>query len=232
MLLLLAGYGHITPKTDWGRVVTMMYAIFGIPLTLLTMAQLGGFMAKTFRFIYKNICCGMCCICCQTKRQKAKITFRVARGDENIESADEEETRSPTNQLLVNWVVRIRRLLDIAFDDVDNVRVPASVSLLLIVSYIAIGAVMFNEWEEGEWGFLVGCYFCFITLSTIGFGDYVPGTSLDSWAAQEKLIICALYLLFGLALIAMCFNLMQEEARRNIRTLGRKLGLIDRDENS
>lgn len=157
----------------------------------------------------------------------------MARGDENIESADEEEeTRSSTNQLLVNWAVRIRRLFDIAFDDVDNVRVPASVSLLLIVSYIAIGAVMFNEWEEGEWGFLVGCYFCFITLSTIGFGDYVPGTSLDSWAAQEKLIICALYLLFGLALIAMCFNLMQEEARRNIRALGRKLGLIDRDEDS
>src|SRR6218665_3389379 len=210
----------------------MMYAIFGIPLTLLTMAQLGGFMAKTFRFLYKNICCGLCCICCPTKRQKEKITFKMADAEEKIEIADEETTSSTNHELLVNRVVRIRRLIDIAFDAVDNVRVPSSVSLLLIVSYIAIGAVMFNEWEEGEWGFLVGCYFCFITLSTIGFGDYVPGTSLDSWAAQEKLIICALYLLFGLALIAMCFNLMQEEARRNIRTLGRKLGLIDKDEDT
>lgn len=156
----------------------------------------------------------------------------MADAEEKIEIADEETTSSTNHELLVNRVVRIRRLIDIAFDDVDNVRVPSSVSLLLIVSYIAIGAVMFNEWEEGEWGFLVGCYFCFITLSTIGFGDYVPGTSLDSWAAQEKLIICALYLLFGLALIAMCFNLMQEEARRNIRTLGRKLGLIDKVEDT
>jgi len=55
----------------------------------------------------------------------------------------------------------------------------------------------------------------------------VSGTSLDAWASQAKLVLCALYLLVGLALIAMCFDLMQEQARSQFRELGRRLRLID-----
>ena len=75
--------------------------------------------------------------------------------------------------------------------------------------------------------YLIGFYFCFITLSTIGFGDYVPGTSLHA-DSQGKMVLCALYLLVGLALLAMCFDLMQEEVRRKFRVLGTKIGLFDR----
>ena len=103
---------------------------------------------------------------------------------------------------------------------------PITVSLVLIGGYLAVGALLFTLWEN-HWSYLVGFYFCFITLSTIGFGDYVPGTSLDAWASQAKLVICALYLLVGLALIAMCFDLMQEQARSQFRELGRRLRLID-----
>ena len=106
--------------------------------------------------------------------------------------------------------------------------VPITLSLLIIAAYIFFGALLFSQWEEG-WDYRIGSYFCFITLSTIGFGDYVPGTSVDSWAAQEKLILCALYLVFGLALIAMCFDLMQDEVRHIVTKLGKRLGLLDRN---
>jgi len=36
--------------------VTILYAIFGIPLTLFTITNLGSIMATAFRFIYKYIC--------------------------------------------------------------------------------------------------------------------------------------------------------------------------------
>ena len=78
-----------------------------------------------------------------------------------------------------------------------------------------------------QWGYFVSSYFCFITLSTIGFGDYVPGTSLHA-DSQGKMVLCALYLIVGLALLAMCFDLMQEEVRRKFRTLGIKIGLFER----
>ena len=95
----------------------------------------------------------------------------------------------------------------------------------VFAAYIMAGALMFSLWEP-DWTYLIGSYFCFITLSTIGFGDYVPGTSINNWDSQEKLVLVALYLLFGLALCAMCFDLMQEEARNKVRYIGKKIGLI------
>ena len=52
-----------------------------------------------------------------------------------------------------------------------------------MVSYICGGALLFGEWEG--WGFLDGSYFCFITLSTIGFGDIVPGDSVSRKSDDE-----------------------------------------------
>ena len=109
--------------------------------------------------------------------------------------------------------------------DHKKVSVPITVSALVLILYILSGAVLFSVWEP-EWDYLIGSYFCFITLTTIGFGDFVPGTSVDSWANQQMLILCALYLLFGLALIAMCFDLMQEEAQNMVHALGVKIGII------
>jgi Ion channel len=111
-------------------------------------------------------------------------------------------------------------------DDNQQVRVPVHISLLMIAGYIILGSMMFGLWES-DWNLLIGSYFCFITLSTIGFGDYVPGTSLDSSAETAKLVLCSMYLVVGLAMLAMCFELMQEEARQAFTGLGRMLGLVE-----
>jgi hypothetical protein len=51
----------------------MLYAIFGIPLTLFTITNLGAIMATSFRFLYKYICCGLCCVCCRCHRRHRKL---------------------------------------------------------------------------------------------------------------------------------------------------------------
>jgi len=108
-------------------------------------------------------------------------------------------------------------------------KMPVIVGILTVVLFILGGAVLFAVWEG--WDLFEGAYFSFITLTTIGFGDMVPGRSLDS-GSQEKLIICSLYLLFGMALIAMCFKLMQDDVVQKTRWLGQKIGILVKTESS
>lgn len=54
----------------------------------------------------------------------------------------------------------------------DEFNLPISVAIFILLGYIFIGATLYNAWEQ--WGFFESFYFVFISMSTIGFGDYVP----------------------------------------------------------
>jgi hypothetical protein len=53
--VLFPGYGHIAPTTPVGKLVTIFYAIFGIPLFLLYLSNIGDIMATTFKWIYSRL---------------------------------------------------------------------------------------------------------------------------------------------------------------------------------
>ncbi|XP_068201471.1 uncharacterized protein [Palaemon carinicauda] len=109
--------------------------------------------------------------------------------------------------------------------DADN-RVPIPIVFAFLLSYLGIGALLFY-WLEG-WTLSDACYFCFITLSTIGFGDFVPAKSLgfETQEAKVKLVTGSLYLLFGLAVLAMSFNLVQEEVVLKCKSFAHWIGLL------
>ncbi|KAI5696683.1 hypothetical protein M8J75_016439 [Diaphorina citri] len=125
--------------------------------------------------------------------------------EEEEEEGEEEETETASSSTAKN--------------DPQMVTVPITLCLMIMVGYIYGGAVLFSKWED--WNILDGSYFCFISLSTIGFGDIVPGDKITGknndigvQTLELSFILCAMYLMLGMALIAMCFNLMQEEPRR------------------
>ena len=126
---------------------------------------------------------------------------------------------------------------DILDDDSDSddddfnekkVTVPLTVTIMVIGGYIFGGAMLFGLWEGWDW--LQSAYFCFITLSTIGFGDIVPGTDFGNSQAQTQLLIGSLYVLFGMAILSMCFSLMQDEIISKFRWIGKKMGILDENE--
>uniref|UniRef100_A0A8D9BKU8 TWiK family of potassium channels protein 18 n=1 Tax=Cacopsylla melanoneura TaxID=428564 RepID=A0A8D9BKU8_9HEMI len=110
--------------------------------------------------------------------------------------------------------------------------VPIWLCVFLVISYIIGGAFLFSNWEP--WTLPDSAYFCFITLTTIGFGDFVPAQKIPKpdnpktaeVAAEMRIALCSLYLLFGIALLAMSFNLVQEEVISNVKAVARHLGII------
>lgn len=107
--------------------------------------------------------------------------------------------------------------------------VPIWLCVLLVVSYILAGAYLFKTWEG--WPYLDAAYFCFITLTTIGFGDLVPakGMSQERYYATISIALCSLYLLFGISLLAMSFNLVQEQVIANVKSVAKIFGIIKSD---
>lgn len=137
-----------------------------------------------------------------TEQEEVDYEDDYVYDDEYIDSDDEEETH-------------------------HNKPVPIWLSILLVVGYIFGGAFLFSGWEK--WSFLDSAYFCFITLTTIGFGDFVPAQNVKE-NVEVSIALCSLYLLFGIALLAMSFNLVQEEVINSVKSVAKRLGIIKDDD--
>ena len=55
------------------------------------------------------------------------------------------------------------------------------------------------------------------------------GGGLQSLAGNTQFLFCFMYILFGMAVLAMCFNLMQEKVVQGVVSLGKKLGIVSDD---
>ncbi|XP_076855557.1 potassium channel subfamily K member 1a [Brachyhypopomus gauderio] len=63
--------------------------------------------------------------------------------------------------------------------------------------FFVIPATVFSVLED-DWNFLESFYFCFISLSTIGLGDYVPGEGHNQRFRQLYKVGITVYLILGL----------------------------------
>lgn len=89
--------------------------------------------------------------------------------------------------------------------------VPISICVMILICYVTMGAVLFNRLQS--WGVLESLYFCFTSLGTIGFGDLLPKGNIAQYAASA-------YILVGMAVVAMCFSLIQTELIMWLRRFG------------
>lgn len=72
---------------------------------------------------------------------------------------------------------------------------------------IAGGAAAFSKFEG--WSYFDSVYYCFITLTTIGFGDMVALQKDNALNRKPEYVMFALiFILFGLAIVAASLNLL------------------------
>ncbi|KAL6106027.1 kcnk3 [Pungitius sinensis] len=82
-----------------------------------------------------------------------------------------------------------------------------TVGFFSCMSTLCVGAAAFSHCEG--WSFLHAFYFCFITLTTIGFGDYVALQRDDALQNDPRYVaFCFVYILMGLTVIGAFLNLV------------------------
>ena len=75
--------------------------------------------------------------------------------------------------------------------------------LLLVVITLAIGTVFYNTVEG--WGFLDSLYFSVITLTTVGYGDLAPVTSIGR-------LFTIFYVMIGIGILLGFINFITDQA--------------------
>ncbi|XP_045474072.1 uncharacterized protein LOC123680297 isoform X1 [Harmonia axyridis] len=211
------GYGHIYPTTMTGRAITIVYSLIGIPLFLLALTDFGKLFTRCIKFLWSFVRRLYYTGSCRSVRKQAQVqeifkgaqmmyeTFRrpsaIWDPENPVAVATPQET--PTTPALSNFEID------------DQFNLPISVAIFILLMYIFFGA-FFYGFMEG-WNFFQSFYFVFISMSTIGFGDMVPNNPLCT-------IISIVYLVFGLALMSMCINVVQEKLSDTFKSASAKIG--------
>ncbi|CEF69984.1 Potassium channel subfamily K member 18 [Strongyloides ratti] len=283
------GYGHIVPRTNQGRIACLLYALIGIPLILVTIADMGRFLSggiiflynflrklfyRTIRKIYKCFrlifCCKSCRYICKRTRSKNTDVPKSLEDDSNNRDNHNNNRRQsgitnlkkkPNGGILANTnriptiieddaisesgtlgdVSEIQTVDDsdasidqegkgkksTSFEDDPSSneedykisdherRVSVLFILIIMLCYTAGGACLIQCWED--WDFMEAFYFCFVTVTTIGFGDIVPHNA-------DFLPLTLAYIIFGLIITTMCIDLVGSEYIKDIHFYGRSIG--------
>ncbi|OQR75692.1 open rectifier potassium channel protein 1-like, partial [Tropilaelaps mercedesae] len=90
---------------------------------------------------------------------------------------------------------------------------------LVVFLILPAGLFMYIE----EWTYLEALYYCFISLATIGFGDYVAGNFEGDYIWIYKAAV-VLWIIFGLGYLAMILNYISRAMRsKKVRRMEHRL---------
>ncbi|VDN07251.1 unnamed protein product [Thelazia callipaeda] len=212
------GYGHIVPRTSEGRIACLMYALLGIPLILVTIADMSRFLSGIYGFRRKNskpkavaandiIGAGK-----KLRRCKRNHIDTVSEAG-TFEDISDIHTQESDKTLSEDTCARADELDE--YELHRERRVSVLFVLVIMIGYTAGGACLMQFWEN--WTFMESFYFCFVTVTTIGFGDIVPQNG-------EFLPATLMYIIIGLIITTMCIDLVGSEYIRDIHFYGRSLG--------
>ncbi|VDM44905.1 unnamed protein product [Toxocara canis] len=177
------GYGNTSAKTYFGKTLTILFAIIGIPLMLLFLTNIGDVMAKIFRFLYARSIRLKYRLILWHKRRKAEkirransLVSRLTRGvkaDSSIDSfgvgpdvQDLLTARAQLDQLEVRSIKTKQAVKESVEAQLQRISVPLSLVFFTMFAYLVAGSIIFCVWER--WTFLDSFYFCYISLTTIG----------------------------------------------------------------
>ncbi|XP_049544067.1 TWiK family of potassium channels protein 18 isoform X1 [Anopheles darlingi] len=210
-LITTIGFSGISPRTQWGRVAALIYALFGIPIILLYLSAIGESLSNGMRCIFRRLKpfrtsqevgnsgppIGNITVPGSGKNNSSEVQKRSQlyhqTWNHNATSHEPHTYTLNTHGLRISKTNNFRQPQSV---------VPISICVMILICYVTFGAVLFHKIQP--WGVLESLYFCFTSLGTIGFGDLMPKGNIAQYTASA-------YIIIGMAVVAMCFSLIQTE---------------------
>ncbi|KAL5277499.1 KCNK1 family protein [Megaselia abdita] len=166
-LITTIGYGNVTPLSQLGKIFTMLYAIVGIPLTMVLITAsldrilvpamwLLGFLNSKLGHLYQ-----------------------------------------PTKIRVVHLTL---------------------ISIVIAIFCFVAPTIIFT-YLEPTWTYLDSFYYCFISLSTIGLGDYTPSSMESEIFSILYKVGISVYLVVGLTGLMLIFAIFYEIPQLNLGQL-------------
>uniref|UniRef100_A0A7E4VMC1 Ion_trans_2 domain-containing protein n=1 Tax=Panagrellus redivivus TaxID=6233 RepID=A0A7E4VMC1_PANRE len=203
------GYGHIAPVSFKGRLFCIIYGLVGIPLTLLTIADIGMFMTKMVkkmlgildrhRIFIMGLLLRLRRTCFGSKEEENYSESEGKQVPEELQSINESELEDSEDGM----------------SDAGERTTGESVALaVLFFAYLILGAFVISLYEP-DMGIFKAFYFIFVSCTTVGLGDLVP-------RSYKYLAVTFIYITLGLALTTMAVEIAADYLKK-LHYFGRKI---------
>ncbi|KAL7072854.1 hypothetical protein ACQ4LE_008241, partial [Meloidogyne hapla] len=187
-LFTTIGYGTIACQTALGKFASIVYALFGIPMMLMVLGDVGQLILTFLMYCRKS-----------AKEYYRRWLLRAYVSDIIIE--EDIESKIEKNKLQKNQQNEELENEDV---EVEEEEFPLSLLLPIVAFYILLvsSIVSLLDWSKdgklliGGLGFGDAFYFSFLSLATIGLGDVMP------YNLQYTPLLAVLFLA-GLALLSL-----------------------------
>ncbi|NWZ83454.1 KCNKI protein, partial [Poecile atricapillus] len=149
----------------------------------------------------------------QSGMKRRRVKYRNVELFEMLIARENENTQPARNKSMERWsscpelarektVSRVIENFDKIGKELEKLDVPFVLMVLVIFVYISCAAAILPNWEKNM-DFQEAFYFCFITLTTIGFGD----TKLEH---PKFFLFFSLYIMIGMEIVFIAFKLGQD----------------------